>query len=240
MPFNTASGLSTPRAEHWSHTVPCKDEDPELMWPQDHAAEQIAEAREVCQACDHIVACLIDGIARRDWDSVRGGYTGPEREQFHRDGLEPGSYPPPPEGSITLPPAYLRLRNCGRCGGSFVPGALRRSARTCPECTIPRPERRGICQGCQEERDLHARDRCGPCYQKTRRGIGELPPVAPPKLRPCGTEAAYNRHRAKGEQPCQVCMDFMHKLWAARRAAKPRRLTVSGAQLADSLGLVRA
>lgn len=32
-----------------------------------------------------------------------------------------------------------------------------------------------------------------------------LPTIGPRQLRPCGTMAAYARHRANGEQPCAPC-----------------------------------
>jgi hypothetical protein len=36
-----------------------------------------------------------------------------------------------------------------------------------------------------------------------------LKPAAdePPRLQPCGTRAAYRRHRRRGETPCQPCRD---------------------------------
>ncbi len=52
-----------------------------------------------------------------------------------------------------------------------------------------------------------------------------------PALRPCGTRAAYRRHRRRGEEPCQPCKDAAaeyrrdsnlkqrHDLQAARSAA---------------------
>jgi len=32
-------------------------------------------------------------------------------------------------------------------------------------------------------------------------------PGSGPRLKPCGTIAAYKRHRNHGEQPCRACMD---------------------------------
>ncbi len=58
----------------------------------------------------------------------------------------------------------------------------------------------------------------------------------PKRMRPCGTEAAYERHRKKGEEPCQLCKEFMRPIWAARRAGKGRHNGGSGAKLADALG----
>jgi hypothetical protein len=34
---------------------------------------------------------------------------------------------------------------------------------------------------------------------------GPKPPRQPRQLKPCGTRAAYLRHRSRGEQPCDAC-----------------------------------
>lgn len=47
-------------------------------------------------------------------------------------------------------------------------------------------------------------------------------PRRPPRaLQPCGTRAAYVRHRARGEQPCQACVDAWRAY--ARDAARRYR-----------------
>lgn len=46
------------------------------------------------------------------------------------------------------------------------------------------------------------------------------PPKAPKVLRPCGTLAAYNRHRSHGETPCDACSEAARAWRRAYRKAK--------------------
>lgn len=39
------------------------------------------------------------------------------------------------------------------------------------------------------------------------------------RLRPCGTEAAYTRHKRKGEVPCDLCKQEMARVAKARMQA---------------------
>lgn len=41
----------------------------------------------------------------------------------------------------------------------------------------------------------------------------------PAELKPCGTRAGYDRHRARGEEPCGDCRDAMVEEQRVRRAA---------------------
>ncbi len=46
------------------------------------------------------------------------------------------------------------------------------------------------------------------------------------ELRPCGTVAAYYRHRRRGEDPCPVCKEGMRPMWrrlSANRTARKRQ-----------------
>lgn len=48
---------------------------------------------------------------------------------------------------------------------------------------------------------------------------------ARPELKPCGTNAAYARHKRAGEYPCTACLEAHsedQKRWKARREAKER------------------
>lgn len=53
-------------------------------------------------------------------------------------------------------------------------------------------------------------------YEQSRNGNGEV-------LRVHGTEAGYNRHRLRGETPCQTCVSAA----AQARAARKRRRRAS-------------
>ena len=44
-----------------------------------------------------------------------------------------------------------------------------------------------------------------PARGKGTRSLEPLPPLAPGERRPCGTHAAYSRHKAHGEEPCGDC-----------------------------------
>jgi hypothetical protein len=39
-------------------------------------------------------------------------------------------------------------------------------------------------------------------------------------LKPCGTMAAYTRHRRHGEKPCESCRQAAARDWQDRRAAR--------------------
>jgi|AntAceMinimDraft_11_1070367.scaffolds.fasta_scaffold52730_2 5-methylcytosine-specific restriction endonuclease McrA len=45
------------------------------------------------------------------------------------------------------------------------------------------------------------------------------------ELKPCGTVAAYNRHRRKNETPCQICFEAEREYARNRQALKPRNRT---------------
>lgn len=47
-------------------------------------------------------------------------------------------------------------------------------------------------------------------------------PPAPPRLQPCGTPAAYQRHIDHNEKPCDPCVEAMRADWAERKRAKRR------------------
>jgi hypothetical protein len=59
------------------------------------------------------------------------------------------------------------------------------------------------------------------------------------QLRPCGTDAAYYRHRRRGEDPCAACKEGMRPIWrqlSANRTARKRERagTVTAAAVADA------
>lgn len=66
-------------------------------------------------------------------------------------------------------------------------------------------EAKAICAGCP----LTGAD--GPCLKQNRNAPGIVAGLtmqqrgAAGRLKPCGTEAAYQRHRRAGEQPCFPC-----------------------------------
>lgn len=204
-------GLSTQTGEHWDVTAACRY-DPEVMWPNPNATNQIEAARKVCRRCDHRIACILQGIADQDWESVRGGYTGKERAKYHKKGLAPAEYPP------VQPSVVAKMRKCAGCKQQFEVTPDRPTSRHCRTCVPARKRRFGACPNCKQTKRVHARGLCEPCYRKVWRADGPKP--AERTLRPCGTYAAYRRHQAKGERACQACMEFMRPEWQRRRALK--------------------
>lgn len=55
------------------------------------------------------------------------------------------------------------------------------------------------------------------------------PPAAVRDLKPCGTTAAYNRHRARNEEPCADCTEANRKRVAElRKQPRPRKAAQHG------------
>lgn len=44
------------------------------------------------------------------------------------------------------------------------------------------------------------------------------------ELKPCGTEAAYRRHKRRGEEPCEVCARWLREDRRAKRAVGTPKL----------------
>lgn len=120
----TAWGLETLRDEAWEVSAACKGlPDPELMWPFPGTGDNEL-AVSVCQRCPVRLECLDQGAQVQDWESIRGGLTGQERELAHRDGLAPQDYPP----HVAEP------RKCCRCSNPFTPDPESPSGRVCGAC----------------------------------------------------------------------------------------------------------
>lgn len=68
---------------------------------------------------------------------------------------------------------------------------------------------------CSEHYGIHLalrREELGHPKPETRRG--------PRPTQPCGSHAAYERHRARGEYPCPPCREAERKFQAARYARR--------------------
>lgn len=66
-------------------------------------------------------------------------------------------------------------------------------------------------------------------------------PAPKPKrqLAPCGTNAAYNRHRKHNENPCRRCTEARREYVAARRELPPEARRRAEAQCGTYAGAVR-
>ena len=65
------------------------------------------------------------------------------------------------------------------------------------------------------------------------------PAKAPEPLKPCGTNAAYVRHRARGEQPCAECTLARREYVAEQRRTNPNARRRALAQCGTYSGAVR-
>lgn len=161
----TQYGMGSDSAGDWATAAPCRDADPELFSPLQHAHKKIAEAVAVCQGCPAglQLQCLIDGAATGDEWTVRGGLTGPERLAHHKAGLRPEQYPAHQPG----------LSWCRRCHQSYRWDADRPQARMCPGCDGSRVGRSakplGICVECEQPRPIHGGGKCSTCLAELRR-----------------------------------------------------------------------
>lgn len=75
-----------------------------------------------------------------------------------------------------------------------------------------------ICLAACIDPDVAARDLLAWCG-------GRVPEAAPPRprlLRPCGTEAAWVRHKARDEK-CETCAAAMRVIWKAKKARQRRQ-----------------
>jgi hypothetical protein len=50
-----------------------------------------------------------------------------------------------------------------------------------------------------------------------------MPRWSPDKVQPCGTKAAYNRHKKYGEEPCDACRQANRAHNQAQYATSPER-----------------
>lgn len=83
---------------------------------------------------------------------------------------------------------------------------------------------------------LGARQLCRPCYGKLRQGTLQLDTQIPALVLPCGTPAAYRRHRKAEEAPCSPCAAAYRKDQAQRSA---RRRAANGRGPSRRGGLAR-
>ena len=74
----------------YRHRALCRDDEPELFYPLgegDAFAEQIAMAKEICEACPVRAECLDEALSLRELDGIWGGTTGGERRELLRERL---------------------------------------------------------------------------------------------------------------------------------------------------------
>lgn len=70
-------------AADWRHHSACKNEDPDLFWPEkDTPDERIQEAKKICSGCPVRQSCLDEAFRTNEWDAISGGLTGKEREEL--------------------------------------------------------------------------------------------------------------------------------------------------------------
>lgn len=82
------------------------------------------------------------------------------------------------------------------------------------------------CDVCREAENERRRDRRAAAGAKVRGkyGKGRKRVTKPRPLQPCGTTAAYRRHRAAGEPPCDACREAQLAYDRGRRAKRQKRV----------------
>lgn len=83
------------------------------------------------------------------------------------------------------------------------------------------------CQRCLAAWRIYTRARKAEQRERERRGVvarAIRDEVA--QLRPCGTHAAFARHKANGETPCDLCREA-ERVYQARRPPRSRRARAS-------------
>lgn len=111
--------------DRWDIRAACKDRGVD-MWPDWDNAMAVAKARAICAPCPVKAECLAaaNSVDHRDVDSVRAGYTGPERRYYLRNfGADVTAWPEPGRPGE---------RRCQKCGGIFL--ARTANNRVCPDC----------------------------------------------------------------------------------------------------------
>lgn len=86
---------------------------------------------------------------------------------------------------------------------------------------------KAVCAGCSvaDQCLKHAMDThefygvWGGTSPKQRRKLREGRPIRR-HLKPCGTPAAYRRHKDHGEEPCDVCIEGMREEWRRGRLGR--------------------
>lgn len=63
----------------WMGRAACRNEDPDLFFPDNDAYRQILEAKEVCLGCPVVAQCAEYAIARPELAGIWGGLTRTER-----------------------------------------------------------------------------------------------------------------------------------------------------------------
>lgn len=72
--------------QNWRLYARCRGMDPEWFFPLTESAESghVRQVKAVCQACPVLEVCRRDALLHHDVHGIRGGMTGPEREDVLR------------------------------------------------------------------------------------------------------------------------------------------------------------
>lgn len=117
---HTSYGLDVGPADTWHRRALCAQvpfDDAPLSNSHDEDLSCL-----ICRGCPVQRQCLAEGVAFQDWETVRGGLSGKERERAHLRGLTPAQYPP--HQPVT--------HYCQRCSARYTP--TERRQRICQDC----------------------------------------------------------------------------------------------------------
>lgn len=177
-------------------------------------------------------------ISKVHFDTPLDGVVGDPTLVVQPHGPRP-AIPGPPPSRGTVEPGYegptdepLDWQDFANCTGVdpdlFFPGrgeSTREAKAVCRGCSVradcleyalANGEKFGIWGGMSERERRKVR------RNRMIRAQADPSIVVPPPIRelqPCGTEAAYQRHRRAGEPPCDPCREAQNRANAARREA---------------------
>lgn len=74
--------------QEWKTKAVCRQQNPELFFPNRGDHDTAAQARQVCRSCPVITECLDDALSRKERHGVWGGLTPGERTHLRRQMAE--------------------------------------------------------------------------------------------------------------------------------------------------------
>lgn len=208
MTLGSVHGLTTPRATAWQDSARCREEDPELFFPNGDSGPNlltIEKAKNICRACPLLEACGRWADAERVEYGIFGGLTEQERKAAHRNAvrrrLTPEQAAAKAEQARQQKPRTMQSiydDNTVRLHGGHL-------AWTGPKQVHFRgqqftPKQFCFVLGRGRNPDGPVRPECG---------VTEC--VLPAHLADtversgCGTRLGYRRHLSNGETPCDRC-----------------------------------
>ncbi|MHA4774731.1 WhiB family transcriptional regulator [Streptomyces sp. MSC1_001] len=183
----------------WQLDGLCNQTNPDAFFPERGSTP--AAAKAVCMGCPVRTVCLEYALDRNERYGVWGGMDADERRNLRRRRIAQASKlsPIPAPAPVAVPavakvhPSYRGGTPPAQCG---TESAYRRHKRNGEQiddaCAIA--HRAWLDKTSERRRETRKRSKA---RIRARKG--------PRVLAPCGTPAAYQRHKRRGEQACDAC-----------------------------------